>query len=90
MSELEQVYRGSYGIKPESVERYCNYFSAIDGSWYMELADEEQGEQKDAKTYGPFASRQEAEDYLDASFPKPVSYYVDEQGVRPAPTEPIK
>jgi len=60
----------------ESMLRHCAFYEATNGKWYMELADEEYGEQEDATTYGPFSSQESAEKYLN-QFSNPGSFYTD-------------
>jgi hypothetical protein len=69
----------------ESVQRYCSFYKASDGKWYMELADREYGEQHDATTYGPFSSEDEADRYLSANFSNPGSMDIDDGGTRTPP-----
>lgn len=70
----------------ESVSRYCSFYKASDGKWYLELAHEEYGEREDATTYGPFSTLDKAIDYLD-QFSNPGGWDEDDSGTRPPPTK---
>ena len=69
----------------ESSSRYCSFYKAKNGKWYMELAPQEYGEYEDATTYGPFYSEESALKYLD-NFSNPGGYDVDDSGEREVPT----
>jgi len=68
----------------ESMSRHCFIYKAKNGSWYMELADDEYGEQYDSDLYGPFNSQQAADDYLD-NFSNPGGIYYDKKGKMKVP-----
>jgi hypothetical protein len=68
----------------ESMSRYCMFYKAKNGKWYMELASDEYGEHEDATTYGPFNNEKEAEDYLD-NFSNPGAWFSDKSGKQPVP-----
>lgn len=70
----------------ESVSRYCSFYKASDGKWYLELAHDEYGEREDATTYGPFSTQDKAIDYLD-QFSNPGGWDEDDSGTRPPPTK---
>ena len=70
----------------ESTSRYCSFYKASDGKWYMDLASEEYGEYEDATTYGPFSTMDKAIDYLD-QFSNPGGWNEDDSGTRPPPTK---
>ena len=75
-----------FRLKKSSVMRYCGFYEATNGKWYMELANKEYGEQEDATTYGPFDSIGEAQEYLHDGFSNPGGY--DEYSKkRPVPTK---
>lgn len=69
----------------ESVSRYCEFFRAQDGRWYMHLAGREYGDYEDATTYGPFRSQDEAERFLRDNFSNPGGDDVDDSGEQPVP-----
>lgn len=83
-----------------SLSRYCEFWRAADGKWYMDLAnsgyhdeddDEEggrygDGEYEDSTTYGPFNNGKSAYTYL-SNFSNPGAYSVDNSGTRPPPTK---
>lgn len=69
----------------ESVSRHCAFYKARDGKWYMELAPDEHGEERDAFTYGPFRSDSAAEKYLHDNFSNPGSDEYDDSGNAPVP-----
>lgn len=54
-----------------SMQRYCGFFQAVDGNWYMDLANREYAEYEEATTYGPFPSLDVAIQYLDDNFSNP-------------------
>lgn len=68
----------------ESMSRHAEIYKANNGSWYLELADEEYGEWEDAYVYGPFGSERDADRYLD-QFSNPGGMSVDDSGKRPPP-----
>jgi len=68
-----------------SVSRYCEIYKVKDGTWYMDLATKEYGDQDDATTYGPFDSEGAAQQYLFGNFANPGSLYTDGSGKRRAP-----
>lgn len=68
-----------------SRSRHCEFYKATDGKWYMELADREYGEQRDATTYGPFLTQEAADDYLRDNFSNPGGSYIDRSGKRETP-----
>ena len=80
--------------KRASTQRHCAMYLATNGQWYLELADEEYGERRDADTWGPFPSEHAAEKFMDNfSNPGGIDYY--EENTRPPPTrspngEPVK
>jgi len=68
-----------------STQRYCHIYKSKSGKWWLELAPNEYGEQHQAFTYGPFASENEADDYINEfSNPGAVSY--DRSGKQKDPT----
>lgn len=69
-----------------SVSRYCSFYKAQDGRWFMELAQEEHGEREDATTYGPFRDQEAAIEYLDENFANPGGWNVEDSGTLPVPT----
>ena len=69
-----------------SVSRYCAFYQARDGKWYMELAIREYGERDDATTYGPFYGLRTAKDYLHDNFSNPGGWTEDDSGRMPVPT----
>lgn len=69
-----------------SMSRFCEIFQANNGDWFMDLAADEDGERRDAFTYGPFVSEQAAEEYLADNHSNPGSLYADRSGDRPVPT----
>jgi len=69
----------------ESMQRYCSFYKAKNGKWYMELAPQEYGEYEDATTYGPFYSEESALKYL-SNFSNPGGYDLDDSGEREVPT----
>lgn len=71
-------------FKKASTSRYCGFYLATDGYWYMDLAPHEHGDYHDADTYGPFGSLDRALEYLD-EFSNPGGYGVDDSGTKPAP-----
>ena len=68
-----------------STQRYCGIFKAVDGKWYMDLAHNEYGDLDEATTYGPFASEEAVNQYLDYNFSNPGGYSLDGSGGHPAP-----
>jgi len=80
----ERVMR-SAGLLNESMSRWCMFYKAKNGDWYMELAPNEYGDQRDATTYGPFSSMDEADEYLSRNFSNPGSMHVDSSGTKPVP-----
>ena len=69
-----------------SKSRYCAFYKANNGKWYMELAAREYGEHKEATTYGPFESKEDANDFLHDNFSNPGGYFTDDSGRKPVPT----
>lgn len=69
-----------------SVSRHCAFYKAADQKWYMDLASEEYGGHEDSTTYGPFASKEAAIDFLDDNFSNPGGWSEDGAGTRPVPT----
>lgn len=80
--------------KSASAQRHCAMYLATNGKWYLELADKEYGERRDANTWGPFPSEKAVEKFLDNfSNTGGIDYY--EEGKKPPPTrgpngEPLK
>jgi hypothetical protein len=68
----------------ESMQRHCAIYKAKNKKWYMELADDEYGEQYDATTYGPFNTFKAVEDYLD-QFSNPGGMNIDKSGKKMVP-----
>lgn len=68
----------------ESMSRYCHFYMAKDKNWYMELASNEHGEERDATTYGPFNTYEDAVDYLD-QFANPGGWSRDKSGKASVP-----
>lgn len=81
----ETLLREAIRLMLESVSRYCHFYKASDGNWYMDLANEEYGEYEDATTYGPFGSEGGAIAYLN-KFSNPGGWSTDESGERKPPT----
>ena len=81
---FEQWLKGK--IITESMSRHCAIYKLNTGQWWMELADDEYGEQWDSRVYGPFSSQEKAEDELD-QYSNPGSLYIDDSGERPNPTK---
>jgi len=72
------------GMKTASMQRYCGIFKAVNGKWYLDLADQEYGEYEDAQRYGPFDSNEAVEKYLDR-FSNPGGGVTDDRGTAPVP-----
>jgi hypothetical protein len=68
-----------------SFQRHCEIYKAVDGRFYVDLANEEYGGVEDCTTYGPFATEQEANGELE-HHSNPGGLYVDLDGTRPVPT----
>ena len=51
----------------------------------MDLAHNEYGDLDEATTYGPFASEEAVNQYLDYNFSNPGGYSLDGSGGHPAP-----
>jgi hypothetical protein len=68
-----------------SVPRYCDFYKAVNGKWYMNLANDEDGGYRDSETYGPFESLDSAKKYLH-NFSNPGSYRTDDSGKKSVPT----
>lgn len=84
IGELRQLVKEQ--VLNESTSRYCSFWKASDGKWYMDLAPFEYGEYEDADTYGPFGSEDAADKYLMRKFSNPGGMSVDDSGTKPAPT----
>jgi hypothetical protein len=69
-----------------SMMRYCMFYKARNGKWYMELAPFEHGGWEDADTYGPFPSLDAADAFLRDNFSNPGGDDVDDSGTREVPT----
>jgi len=69
-----------------SVSRHCDLYKARNGKWYMNLGEEEHDEYRDSRTYGPFDSQEETDEFLSAYFSNPGSSEVDDSGKQPVPT----
>lgn len=69
----------------ESVSRYCEIYKTRDGRWYMDVANDEHGDEDDATTYGPFWSEEKAEKFLDDELSNPGGFAVDDSGKRQVP-----
>jgi hypothetical protein len=79
-----------------SIPRYCEFWKASNGKWYLDLAvheeyDEEEdhgnpndGSYEDSVTYGPFNNENEVDQYL-LKHSNPGSFYTDSSGKRPPP-----
>jgi len=59
-----------------SLQRYCLIYLANNNKWYLELADNEHGERRDATTYGPFETEDKADNYIN-NFSNPGGYHVE-------------
>lgn len=78
----------SESIRVASTSRYCGVYKARDRKWYLELARYEWGERDDAITYGPFDSKQDAEDYLHDNFSNPGGIdIIDDTGQTAVPVK---
>lgn len=73
--------------KKASMQRYCGYWLASNGEWYVDLADREYGDYEDAFTYGPFRSEAEARKYVRDNHSNPGGSWTDDSGEKPAPRE---
>lgn len=71
----------------ESLSRYCDFYKAKDGKWYMDLANNEYGEYDDCTTYGPFNSLEKADEYLHNNHSNPGGAWEDDSGKREVPTK---
>jgi hypothetical protein len=71
--------------KSASRSRYCEYWKASNGKWYVDLASDEYGEWDEATTYGPFPSENAADKYVSRSHSNPGGYSTDDEGTRPPP-----
>ncbi len=69
-----------------SCSRHCAFYKATNGSWYMELAQEEYAGREDATTYGPFATQDAADEYLRDGFSNPGGSWSDDSGTAAVPT----
>jgi len=74
----------TWGSKTASQQRYCEFYLATDGKWYMMLAPNEYGEWQDAEAYGPYGSQEDAERALDRHS-NPGGYNTDDSGTQPPP-----
>lgn len=72
-------------VRKASMQRYCFIYKAKDGSWYMDLAETEHGEERDAYTYGPFPSEEAVIDYLHDNHSNPGGWTTDKRGNRSVP-----
>jgi len=72
-----------------SMQRYCEFYLATDGNWYMALAPNEYGESHEAEHYGPFPSEEQAKDAL-SGHSNPGGYNTDDSGTQPPPDRPRK
>ena len=70
----------------ESVSRYCAIYKAENGSWYLELANDEYDDRDEATTYGPFNSEEKADNYLSQNFSNPGGMNISDSGDEPVPT----
>lgn len=68
-----------------STQRYCGFYKAVNGKWYMDLANDEHGEESDATTYGPFSSLDVGKDFLHHGFSNPGGYDMDDSGKKTIP-----
>jgi len=69
----------------ESTGLNCRFFKAKDGNWYMGL---EKWDRRDAYDhYGPFPSKEEAVEFLDANFANPGGWSTDASGKQPVPAD---
>jgi len=66
------------------MSRYCHIYKAKNRKWYVDLADNEYGEEYDATTYGPFKDLKNAEKELDYHS-NPGGYSTDKSGKHPTP-----
>ena len=91
------MLRRDYGsTKQASTGQECEFFKASDGNWYMGLSDDppDDDEERDYwdpqyDYYGPFASFDEAKDFLHRNFANPGGYTKDDSGHRAPPKKPI-
>jgi len=74
------------GLLRESMMRHAEIWLSSDGTWYMDLANNEYGEYEDSDTHGPFYDNEAAEEYLRNNFSNPGGVYTDDSGTRPTPT----
>jgi len=68
-----------------SLQRYCFIYKAKDGNWYMDLADQEHGTERDAYSYGPFPSEDAVHEYLHRNHSNPGGAQIDDSGRQPVP-----
>jgi hypothetical protein len=80
-----ELLRVAGALLRASLSRHCEFYLAVDGNWYMDLAGREYGEQHDSTTYGPFRSQEAADEYLSDNFSNPGGDSVDDTGDRPVP-----
>jgi hypothetical protein len=69
-----------------SVRRYCEFFLATDGRWYIYHADDDHGDLDDSTAYGPFRSEDEADFYVRNYLSTSGASDTDDSGNRPPPT----
>ena len=74
----------------------CEFYKARDGQWYMALSDnppddddEREYWEPEYEHYGPFASFDEAEEYLSRNHANPGGYSEDKSGRRAPPRHPL-
>jgi GNAT superfamily N-acetyltransferase len=84
--ELLRVVGKSGSEKQASMQRHCEIYKAMNGKWYLELADREYEEYDKATTYGPFDSQESADKYLDR-FSNPGGMGISDSGRHPVPNK---
>ncbi len=70
-----------------SVMRYCEVYKAKDGRWYLALAPQEYGGERDAIHYGPFKTQEKAEEEI-RNHANPGGLDIDEAGKKEPPEKP--
>ncbi len=68
-----------------TIPRYCHFYLASDGQWYMEIAFTESMNKSDADTFGPLPFLAEAIQYMTTNFASPGEYTTDDSGEQSIP-----
>ena len=73
----------------DSAQRDSRKYKAVDNKWYLEIGVEGGG-WNDSVIYGPFDTKEVADEYIHKNFRTIGGFWLDASGIRPVPNKVIK